>query len=157
MAYKSKGKPKKGLYKPQNEDKYIQPQDKTMNAKEYPEYRSSWESFFYRYCDISKAVKHWSTEYISIPYINPLDQKQHRYFPDVFVIFNNGDKVIIEIKPHKEKFINENKRITPKMQQTYLINQAKWEAAKKFSESHGYKFIVMTEYDLFGSTGKLKS
>jgi hypothetical protein len=143
-----RGKPKKGLYKPQNPEKYIQPKDKTMNSKEFPEYRSSWELHFYRYCDISPAVEYWSTEYIAIPYISPLDQKQHRYYPDVFVIFKNKEKMMIEIKPYKEQFLNENKRITEKMKRTYLVNQAKWEAAKTFAELNNYKFIVMNEYDL---------
>jgi len=137
-----------GFYKPVNPEKYIQPIDKTMNKNIYPEYRSSWELHFYRFCDISPSVKHWSTEYINIMYISPLDWKKHRYFPDVFVEFNNGQRVIIEIKPRKEKIIQENKRITDKMKNTYAVNQAKWEAARIFAESKGYKFVVMDEFDL---------
>lgn len=137
-----------GFYTPVNPEKYIQALDKTMNKHIYPEYRSSWELHFYRFCDISPAVKYWSTEYINITYISPLDGKQHRYFPDVFVEFMNNKKVIIEIKPRKQKIIQENKRITEDMKKTYIVNQAKWEAAKKLSESKGFTFVVMDEYDL---------
>lgn len=143
-----KGKFHKGLYKPVNPEKYIQPSDNYMNSREFPEYRSSWELHLYRYCDISPAVKYWSTEYIAIPYISPIDNKQHRYFPDVFIVFINDKKAIIEVKPHKEKNIKSNKRLTEKAKRTYLINTAKWEACKQFAEDKGWDFFVMDEYDL---------
>ena len=32
---------------------------------------------------------------------------------------------------------------------TYDINQAKWKAAKQWSDDHGYKFLILTEKQLF--------
>jgi hypothetical protein len=31
---------------------------------------------------------------------------------------------------------------------TYVINQAKWEAAKKYADKRGWKFTILTEKDL---------
>ncbi len=62
---------------------------------------------------------------------------------------------MIEIKPYKEIFINENKRITEKMRNTYLVNKAKWEAADQFCKQKGWKFKIMSEYDIFGPKGKI--
>ena len=32
---------------------------------------------------------------------------------------------------------------------TYVINQCKWEAARKWCDKHGYKFLILTEKELF--------
>ena len=34
-------------------------------------------------------------------------------------------------------------------QATYAINQAKWKAAKLWADDHGYKFLILTERELF--------
>jgi hypothetical protein len=39
-------------------------------------------------------------------------------------------------------------------QATYQVNQAKWKAAKKWSEDHGYKFLILTERELFQGKAK---
>ena len=71
---------KQGLFTNISE-KYVQPKNKYMNQQPFPEYRSSWELQFMRYCETSDLVQKWSTESISIPYISPKDGQQHRYFP----------------------------------------------------------------------------
>ena len=123
---------KRGLFTDISE-KYQQPKDKYMNQQLFPEYRSSWELAFYKYCESSDLVEKWATESISIPYINPKDGQQHRYFPDVFMQTKNG-KFVIEIKPG-------NQTGNP-------INKSKWEAADRWCKEHGYKFVVVTEKEL---------
>ena len=34
-------------------------------------------------------------------------------------------------------------------QVTYDINQSKWKAAKQWADDHGYKFLILTEKELF--------
>ena len=33
-------------------------------------------------------------------------------------------------------------------QRTWVINQAKWEAARKWAEKKGYEFLILTEKEL---------
>ncbi len=136
--YKSKkrrqGKFKQGFYKPINEVKYRQPQDRTMNKEIFPEYRSSWELAFFKYCDTSANVEFWSVESFPIPYISPKDNKEHRYYVDVMFKTTNGKKFLIEIKPNKQK--------------TDPVNQAKWDAARLYCKKVGAIFLVITEIEL---------
>ena len=62
-------------------EKYVQPKNNYMNQQQFPEYRSSWELQFMKYCEGSDLVEKWSVESVAIPYISPKDGKQHRYFP----------------------------------------------------------------------------
>jgi predicted nuclease of restriction endonuclease-like RecB superfamily len=129
----SKSKFERGLYKPMNEEKYRQPQDKYMNSQIYPEYRSSWEKKFFKYCDMNPEIEYWTAEPFSIPYVSPKDGQVHRYFPDV-LIKKNGKKYLIEIKPS--------------YQTSDPVNIAKWESAKQFCEKYGLEFVVLTEKEL---------
>ena len=122
-----------GFYKPLNEEKYRQPHNKYMNKSIYPEYRSSWEKKFMKYCDSNPEVEYWTCEPIAINYISPKDGRQHRYFPD-FLIKKNGKQYLIEIKPYS--------------QTSDPINIAKWESAKKFCEKYHMEFLVLTEKEL---------
>ena len=59
-----------------------------------------------------------------------------------------------EIKPKKQTikptFSTRKKRSTMLYESNmYIQNQAKWEAAKKWSKKKGYKFLILTEDDLF--------
>ncbi len=125
---------KQGFYNPKNPDKFRASQDITMNSGPLPFYRSSWELRVYRWCDESDQVEFWGTESINIKYISPKDNKPHRYFPDVFIKFVDGRKMIVEIKPLAQ--VN-----SP-------INQAKFEAAHLYAEKIGGEFVIMTEKDL---------
>ena len=88
----------------------------------------------YKWCDLNEDIEFWGTESVAIPYISPKDNKPHRYFPDIFIKFKDGRKIIVEIKP--------------KSQNNMPVNQAKWESAKIFAKQIGAEFIVMNEKHL---------
>ena len=70
---KFRKKYKQGVYKPINPEKFI---GKTA------QYRSGLELKFFRFFDLNENVIKWGSENIVIPYISPIDLKQHRYFVD---------------------------------------------------------------------------
>lgn len=147
---------KQGLYTPVYPHKYIQPADKYMNKGLIPEYRSSWELKFMRFCDANPLIIRWGVEPFPIHYISPKDNKQHRYFIDGFIEWQNGAKFIVEIKPkaqcsHPKPPKKPTPKNTLKYQQdilTFMVNQAKWKAAEEFAKKNGLKFIVLTEHEL---------
>lgn len=121
--------------------------------------RSKWELDVFRAIDRNPNVKSWSSESIIIPYTSPVDKKVHRYFPDIFIeaIGKNGEVIceLIEIKPYEQTIppkIKPRMRETTKrkMTETYAINYAKWEAAKAFCEKKGWKFVLLTEREIYG-------
>ena len=128
------GKFQRGFYQMINESKYRQPTDRTMNAQLLPEYRSSWEKVFYRWCDLSESVEYWGAEAFPIKYVSPKDNQIHRYFPDVMMKMISGEIILVEIKP--------------KSQCNQPINLAKWAAAKEYCSKIGATFIVVTEVEL---------
>ena len=140
---------RQGVYKPLNREKY--------SGKQDPIYRSSWELKFFKWADGNKRVVRWGSENIIIPYISPLDNKVHRYFVDNFIVFLNSEgkprKFLIEIKPSKsvsKPVISERKRKATMIyeQRTWVVNQAKWEAARRWANKKGYEFLILTEKEL---------
>lgn len=139
-----------GRFTPRNPQKYIGNPTNII-------YRSSWERIFMAWCDMTPAVIAYGSEELVIPYISPVDGNQHRYFVDFFIIVRQQDgskkKFAIEIKPYAE---TKPPRITKNMLtesvkhkiNTYQVNQAKWQAAKKYCEVFNMKFVVLTEREL---------
>ena len=86
---------RQGIFNPTNPKKYI--------GKNDPIYRSGWELKFFRWADKNDNILKWGSENVIIPYVNPLDNRVHRYFVDNFIVFkdsnNNKKKFLIEIKP----------------------------------------------------------
>jgi hypothetical protein len=142
-----------GHYKVINKEKYI--------GKKDPIYRSSWESRVMFFMDNSLTVKKWGSEIIAIPYLNRLDGKMHRYFPDFYceIIDNSGlvKKCIVEVKPQKQsvppqKPKNNNRKAQVRYLNevsTYIINQCKWDACKDMCNKNGMEFIVLNEQQIF--------
>lgn len=142
MAYK-------GIFKPENYSKYIGDPTKIT-------YRSMWERKFMKYCDSSSNVLRWSSEEVVIPYMSPLDNKPHRYFVDFLVEINTPEGIktwLVEIKPKKQCTEPKKKsRVTRGYiteVKTWIVNKAKWEAAKRVSDAKGWEFKILTEDDLF--------
>lgn len=138
-----------GKFKPKNYKKYKGDPTKIF-------YRSLWERRFMVYCDNNDKIIEWGSEELIIPYISPLDNKQHRYFPDFYIKYvnNKGQTVreIIEVKPKKQlKPPKEPKRRTKRYLQecaTYMVNQAKWKAAEEYCALRRLKFRFLTEDNL---------
>lgn len=120
-------------------------------------WRSTWERHVMKTLDMNPNVLEWSSETIVIPYLSPVDNQMHRYFPDMWarVRRENGttQEVLIEVKPFKQTMPPpSNKRRTKKLlieQATYLVNQAKWESARAYCRKRGWEFIIMTEKRIF--------
>ena len=101
----------------------------------------------------------WTSESVVIPYISPVDRRAHRYFVDNTIAIREGDKIIkylIEIKPKKQtippKPSNRKKRSTVIYESNrYVQNRAKWDAAEKWCKKRGYKFLILTEDELFNN------
>lgn len=152
------------LFMTRNEDnKYKQGKFKPKNPKKYNGdptniiYRSSYELKFMNYCDLTESIDQWKSEEIFIPYKSPIDGKTHRYFPDFFVKYkdknNNNRTLIIEIKPEKDLKMpptNPQKRTKSwaYQVQTWMKNQAKWNAAEEWCKDRNYEFKILTERDL---------
>ena len=100
----------------------------------------------------------WQSEEMIVPYISPVDNKPHRYFPDVVATVKQTDgnvkTVMIEIKPLSQitrPVVPKDKRPTKALInkiKTFAVNEAKFKAAQTLCENKGWQFIVMTEKDL---------
>jgi len=116
-------------------------------------YRSLWELKFMKWCDDNNNILEWGSEEIIVPYRSPIDGKYHRYFVDFYVkvITRTGDikKYLIEIKPKKQTIEPAvQKRKTKKYVTevtTYVVNQAKWEAAREWCADRRLEFLILTE------------
>ena len=144
-----------GKFSPTNPNKYNGDHTKIV-------FRSSWELSFMRWLDMNPDVDTWVSEETVIPYISPVDDRQHRYFVDFKVKFKNGKVLLIEIKPdHQTKkpvAKKGKKRSTLLLEaQTYGVNWAKWKAAERYAEARGWKFAVFTEHTLKGLGIKIPS
>jgi hypothetical protein len=149
MKYKTRHY-KQGFFKPKFPEKYRG--DPTNIV-----YRSGWEFKMMNYCDTNSSIISWSSEEIAIPYISPLDNRRHRYFPDFYVeaLDKNGKKksMVIEIKPKKET----REPVKPKRKTkqyitevlTWGVNSSKWKAAQDYCLEKGWEFKIMTETELF--------
>ena len=132
----------KGKYKIKKPEKYLGDYKNVV-------YRSLWERQAFKWCESNSKVKAWNSEEVVIPYKCKTDNKIHRYFIDLFVEMDNGDCILIEIKPKKET--NPPKKPSRKTKRyinevvTFVKNQSKWEAANQFAEHKGWKFQIWTE------------
>lgn len=139
----------KGKFKPKNYQKYRGDPTNII-------YRSLWELKAMKYLDENPNVLEWSSEEIAIPYVSPIDNRYHRYFPDLYakVIDKNGIMkiMLLEIKPSQQtKEPKKKSRIT----KGYITevtewgrNQAKWKAAIEYCADRGWEFKILTENEL---------
>jgi len=138
----------KGWFTPKHRSKYKGDSDNVV-------YRSSWELKVMKWLDENPSVIWWGSEELPIPYISPVDNKKHKYFPDFIAKMKLKDgKVmtyIIEVKPLAQTKMPTQKKKTRRMIQemaTFAVNQEKWRAADIFCQEHGWKFLLLTEKEL---------
>jgi len=155
MAFKSY----KGWYSLKHPEKFIIPIDEYMKSYKSGSvnYKSKLELTAIYYADNNEQVLKWSLEPYPINYVKPTDQKIHRYFVDLYLEFNTGQKFIVEIKPHSQtippklpkKSSIKNKKNYELALKTFAINTAKWESAKQFANDNQMQFIILTEKQLY--------
>jgi hypothetical protein len=142
----TKQSPYTGRFTPKNPQKYIGDHTNII-------YRSSWECKVMAWLDGNDSILSWSSEELIIPYVSPVDNKVHRYFPDFLVKFKTGNgqnkTMLIGVKPKKQTVQPViRKRVTKQYiteVTTYAVNQAKWKAAEEFCLDRGWQFMLMTE------------
>lgn len=143
-----------GYYKVTNLEKYIGDPRLVI-------YRSSWERKFCVFCDTSNRILKWSSEPFPIKYYSPIDKKIHEYNIDFYVRLKQDNGIVedflVEIKPKKKLSPPEppSKQTLKKLNQyneaakEYIINCAKFAAARAYAAKVGYKFVVVSEDFLF--------
>lgn len=147
-------KVKQGYFTPKNPEKYDG--DPTAIV-----YRSSWELKFLTYCDNNESIIKYAAEKVGVPYLNPILKKESTYWIDCWMMTKGQDgtltKWLIEIKPNKYLTPPEApKRLTEKATlsyahhaKAYIINTAKFNAAKVYAHKNGMRFGIITENFLF--------
>lgn len=143
-----------GLYKVKNPEKYIGDPTNVI-------YRSSWELKFMNWCDNTNSVIKWQSEETVVPYRCATDDKWHRYFLDFRIQVKNKDSVLktylVEIKPDAQtkppKYPGRQTKRYLTESMTFMKNQSKWDAAKRYAMDRGWEFIILTEHHL-GITAK---
>jgi hypothetical protein len=133
-----------GKFTLKNPDKYI--------GGRTPTYRSSWEFAFMRMCDTNDNISQWASEAIKIPYRNPFTGKHTIYVPDFFIVYadRNGKQHVelIEVKPANQT-VKEQLGNSRANKAHYVLNQAKWGAARAYCKQKGMYFRVVNEGDIF--------
>jgi hypothetical protein len=95
--------------------------------------------------------------------MSPIDGKEHDYYIDFYMRgLKDGQEIdyLVEVKPSEslKKPVFEGIQTMQKLKnfnyaaKTFIINTAKFSAAKAHAESIGYKFIIVTEDFLFKVT-----
>jgi hypothetical protein len=137
-----------GIFAPEHPEKYAGNVNNIV-------FRSSWERKFMLWADKHPDVIKWGSEEIIIPYISPVDFRQHRYFTDFVVKVRAKDgstkNYLIEVKPHAQTIPPVKRKKTNKYINelaTYAVNQAKWKAATEFCRTRNAEFLVLTEHHL---------
>lgn len=134
----------KGLYKPQNPEKYLGDITKIR-------FMSSWELRFMQFCDTNPNIVQWGSEEFNIKYWHPIKNRVAAYIPDFIIKYRDrtGKLIteVIEIKPKKQAVVSKRMNMYDKV--SLVINHAKWTAAKAFCDQHGVNFRVLTEDELF--------
>ena len=138
-----------GKFHPQNPQKYKGNVNNII-------YRSSWEVKFMQWCDRNENILEYGSEEFWIPYISPVDNRVHRYFPDFIIKVkeNSGNtkNYVVEVKPQRQTVPPKQKsRVTKSYlyeAQTYAVNQAKWKAAEEWCADRLLNFMVITEKEL---------
>ena len=138
-----------GKFNPKNPNKYLGDPTNIF-------WRSLWERRVMTHLDDNPNVVGWSSEEIIIPYLSPVDNRWHRYFPDFLVKSKNKhgliETIIIEVKPSSQAVAPKTqKRVTQRYITevvTYGVNQAKWKAAEEYCKDRNWKFVVVTEKEL---------
>jgi hypothetical protein len=135
-----------GTFRPKNPNKYAGDPSNII-------YRSSWECKVMNWLDRNPDILTWASEELTIPYVSPVDNRMHRYFPDFLVKVRTKDgkfrTMMLEVKPKKQTIEPQKKKRVTKQYinevMTWGVNQAKWKAATEYCLDRGWEFRLITE------------
>ena len=138
-----------GQFRPRNPKKYIGDSNNII-------YRSTWECKVMSWLDLNDNIISWASEEVIIPYISPVDNRYHRYFPDFLVKVKTREgttkTMMLEVKPKKQTRPPEPQKRKTKQYinevVTWGINQSKWKAAEEYCLDRGWEFKILTEEHL---------
>ena len=99
-------------------------------------YQSSYELELFKLLEIDKGVADFQRCPFMIDYT--FDNRLHKYIPDVLVEFVDGMTIVIEVKA--KGFVDDP------------VNVTKFKAAEDFCDQKDWKFLVVTETELFGDS-----
>ena len=139
----------KGKFTPKNPKKYKGDPTNII-------FRSLWELRVFKWLDENTNILEWSSEEIAIPYISPVDNRYHRYFPDILMKSKMKDgsvkTLMLEIKPYNQTQEPEVKKRKTKRYitevVTWAVNDAKWKAAREYCADRNWEFKLITENEL---------
>lgn len=150
-------------------NKWIQGRFNPRNPSKYRgdvsaiKYRSSWEFALMRFLDNTDEILAWESEETIIKYFDPIQNKQRRYFVDFKAAIKQHDGSIkvflIEIKPYKQTIkprqsAGKSEKTLTQEHHTWVVNQAKWAAARELCKQRNWEFLVITEKVLFAGIDK---
>lgn len=132
-----------GFFVPKNKEKY--------KGVRLPFYRSGWERIFMEFLDNNPSVVEWISEKPEVEYINPLTGTKWHYHPDFVVKLkdSNGSRIeMIELKPKHEtepplNGLKKRKKTLKEQQERWILNSAKWEAARNYCKRNKWNFRVL--------------
>jgi len=135
-----------GQFRPRNPKKYIGDSNNII-------YRSTWECKVMSWLDLNDNIISWASEEVIIPYISPVYNRYHRYFPDFLVKVKTREgttkTMMLEVKPKKQTRPPEPQKRKTKQYinevVTWGINQSKWKAAEEYCLDRGWEFKILTE------------
>jgi predicted nuclease of restriction endonuclease-like RecB superfamily len=140
---------------------------KYEGIKEKIKLRSKFEkTVLFNYIERNPAVKKWNYESFRISYYDSTKDKNRTYVPDFYIEFQDGKKILLEVKPYSHIFpepLVEDKiqKLNEKQLFYYnrLLNSAetnliKFKAATEWSEKNGMEFCVFTEVGIFNYKNK---
>ena len=151
------GQATKGKYKTALRGKYfLSHPEKNLKGAKYIVFKSKLEAMFIKFLDNSPDVLKWDYEnpMNTIPYYDPVQQRQRRYFIDFVMWVKSGpiiQEIWVEIKSSAETVPPRKGRTTMLYNEslrTYATNIAKWKTAQKICSAKGKIFRVITEKDL---------
>lgn len=118
-------------------------------------YRSGMELQVFRYMDINRNVRKWSSETVTVPYFDESTNKNRTYFVDLYFEFVSPSgqvkRAIVEVKPHKQTLPPVKKGRKDYYQKAmceYKKNCCKWKSARAYAARNGMEFFILTEREI---------
>lgn len=131
---------------------YVVKNKHKFKGRSNPVYKSSWELRMMTFLDERLEIELWAYEPFSIPYVHPLTHRRSNYWPDFLVKYTDKSGQahvdLLEVKPASQAF-QENVGKSQKNQADFVVNNAKWEAARLYAKMKGMNFRVVDESQIY--------